>query len=325
MGIDLSPAALWKQGFKVNPATIVRSLGPLTSIGSSGTVALLCHILIANSPQVMVSFLYIFYNNILTRQVVGDEWVRFLHEDGKKVLRVTSPEGMQRSSYFLSLPLKYSIPLMILSILLHWLISQSIFLVQSSAFGPGTDGARLPVYDYSARGYSILGGVLAISLGFALVVALLLMSYFRHYENIPARFQLMAFNSSAIEAMCQRPEGDSDARFFPIRIGVVTSQDADPSGCLPKVVFSTDIKLQVPEPGKQYLQPVFVQGKSKWERSITNSQKYIIGLVSKYVWRRKRQGKWSKFITHSGEFIDSFFATVKGVWGRLISSNYKSI
>lgn len=277
-GVDVSPSAIWDNGFRVNPATLARNLGPLSS-GIGSTQALLGNIIVANSPQVMVSFLYLFYNNILTRQLVGDEWVRFLQEEGKKVLRVSSPEGMQRSSYFLSLPLKYSISLMVMSILLHWLISQSLFLVQSSAFGPGKDGARLPIYDYSARGYSPLGSILAISLGFALVVALLLNSCIRHYRNIPAGFQLMAFNSSAIKAMCQRPEGDFDARFFPIRIGVVVTdakiETYSSARSCKTVVFSTDTELQAPENGGQYLQPVFIQGEGVWRICVSGTKKLI--------------------------------------------------
>ncbi|KAE8166654.1 hypothetical protein BDV40DRAFT_285404 [Aspergillus tamarii] len=274
-GVDVSPAALWQYGFQVNPAMLARDMGPLNSIAADGAVMLLGNILIANSPQVMVSFLYLFYNNILTRQLVSDEWVRFLQEEGKKPLRVSSPEGMQRSSYFLSLPFKYSVPLMVLAILLHWLISQSIFLVQSSAFAPGKDGTRLPMYDYTARGYSPLGSIMAIALAFALVVALLLNSVFRSYRNIPANFHLMAFNSSAIEALCQRPEADSDARLFPVRIGVAvmdsklrTSPSTLSESSYTAVVFSTDTTLQVPEHGGQYLQPILICVRSQGKDTI---------------------------------------------------------
>ncbi|KAJ7909785.1 hypothetical protein B0H13DRAFT_1616212 [Mycena leptocephala] len=82
----------------------------------------------ANGPQVLVSFIYLSYNNILTRQLVADEWVRFVRPCGKKPLRVSAPAGMQRSSYFLSLPMRYGVLLMANSMLLHSLISQGLFL-----------------------------------------------------------------------------------------------------------------------------------------------------------------------------------------------------
>ncbi|KAG9253452.1 uncharacterized protein F5Z01DRAFT_623591 [Emericellopsis atlantica] len=267
-GLDTSLAGVWKDGFGVSPTMIASDLpGSLSGIDRSGTTALLANILIANSPQVMVSFLYIFYNGILTRQLVADEWVRFLRKDGKKALRVSSPMGMQRSSHFLSLPFRYSVPLMTVSILLHWLISQSIFLVQSSAFSAGPDGQRLRMSDYSARGFTLLGTGLAIALGLVALAALLLNSLIRRYHDIPPGFQRMAFHSMAIQALCQRPEGDSDAAFFPVRIGV-TSADAGASAtrCWPRVVFSTDTELQTPKNGERYLQPVFVDEASPWRK-----------------------------------------------------------
>ncbi|KAM5354663.1 hypothetical protein ACJ41O_001310 [Fusarium nematophilum] len=77
---------LQKQGFGISPVMTAGSLGPLTAtIRMSKTTAMLAHILVANSPQVLVSFLYMLYNNILTRQLVADELMGFLGEDGKKV------------------------------------------------------------------------------------------------------------------------------------------------------------------------------------------------------------------------------------------------
>ncbi|KAG7410340.1 hypothetical protein Forpi1262_v017250 [Fusarium oxysporum f. sp. raphani] len=91
-GIDTGLAAMWDNGFGINPTMVAGDLpGSLSDIDRSGTTALLANILIANSPQVMVSFLYIFYNSILTRQLVADEFVRFLREDVKKALRVSFP------------------------------------------------------------------------------------------------------------------------------------------------------------------------------------------------------------------------------------------
>ena len=107
------------------------------------------HILFANSFQVLVSFLYLFYNNILTRQVVADEFIRFLDKnEGKKPLRVSSPtNSVQRSSYFLSLPWKYAVPQMIAFMLLHWLVSQSIFVVLTSAWNIAPAKEQLPDMD----------------------------------------------------------------------------------------------------------------------------------------------------------------------------------
>jgi len=64
-------------------------------------------VLIANSPQVLLSVLYLNYNGLFSCVVANDEWSRFAHS--RKPLRVTSPAGQQRSTYFLSLPYRYAI------------------------------------------------------------------------------------------------------------------------------------------------------------------------------------------------------------------------
>src|SRR5437764_175972 len=94
------PLGIWKLGFAVNAAELVT-----VNLGSSrNELDLMKKLLAANAYQLFVSFLYMFHNNILTRQLVADEWTRFLRPEGKKPLRVSSPVGMQRSSYMLSLP-----------------------------------------------------------------------------------------------------------------------------------------------------------------------------------------------------------------------------
>lgn len=83
---------------------------------------------------------------------------------------------MQRSSYLLSLPLTYSITLTITLIILHWLVSQSLFVVQTIGFD--TNGKMLdsPNFNGSAVGYAILPIVLATVVGSILVAGLLVNS-----------------------------------------------------------------------------------------------------------------------------------------------------
>ncbi|OTB13098.1 hypothetical protein K445DRAFT_320282 [Daldinia sp. EC12] len=259
-GMDLSFRNIWGLGFEVNPSMIGHSFWK--SQGEGG-IDIIGNVLVANIPQVIVSFIYLFYNSILTRQLVADEWTRFTRSEGKKPLRVTSPVGMQRSSYFLSLPLKYSVLLMTGSILLHWFISQGIFVVQTSSFGPGADGQRYSEFDVSARGYSALGVLLAITLGGVLVLALVVNSFARKYKGVPAGFQLIGLNSSGISLMCQRPEGDSDAHLFPVRIGVVSERENEKEEIgdakAGRLVFSTAINLEQPKTGSWYLQPALIK------------------------------------------------------------------
>ena len=126
LNIDTSPSSIWSRGFQVSGALLVTDDVWLPENPPS---EILLKILMANGFQLVLSFFYLFYNNILTRQLVADKWSRFLQPTGEKALRVSWPVGMQRSSYMLSLPLSYSIPLMIAMMAPHSLISQSIFLV----------------------------------------------------------------------------------------------------------------------------------------------------------------------------------------------------
>jgi hypothetical protein len=159
-GVGMDLPSIWRLGFKANAGMIV--YWSRTTSRQEGGADLIGNILVANSPQVIFSFIYLFYNNILTRQLAADEWVRFVSPSGKKPLCVSAPAGMQRSSHFLSLLMRYGVPLMANLMLLHSLISQGIFLVQTSSFSPGPDGLCLPEFDVSATGFSVLGIILAL-------------------------------------------------------------------------------------------------------------------------------------------------------------------
>ncbi|KAJ7437924.1 hypothetical protein B0H11DRAFT_1935618 [Mycena galericulata] len=117
------------------------------------------------------------------------------------------PAGMQRSSYFLSLPMRYGAPVIAISMLLHLLISEHI---------PGADELLPPRVRW---GYSALGIILVLALGAVSVLVLIANSFARQYRDIPPGFQLMGLSSAAIRLMCRRPEGDTDAHLFPVRIG----------------------------------------------------------------------------------------------------------
>lgn len=260
-GFDISPAGIFRLGFTLNSAFLVTGTTS-GQFGGSGP-----NVIIANSFQILVSLLYLFYNNILTSQLVADEWTRFLRPDGKKTLRVSSPQGMQRSSYTLSFPFKYSIPLAILMMALHTLVSQSIFVISLAGFGPGPDPVRLPIFDKSSVGYSPLGISLSLGLGTVMTLALLVNSLARRYPAIPENFAKMGMSSAAISALCQRPDEDPDASMFPLRLGVInpTRAGGEETG---RLMFSTSIYIEEPRSGEtKYPQPVTVSyRRSGWLR-----------------------------------------------------------
>lgn len=93
-----------------------------------GVRGVLANTFIANSAQLIVSLIYFSYNSLFTAMLLGYEWTTYAYK--QKGLRVTTKaRGAQRSSYFLSLPYRFALPLMATSGLMHWVVSQSIFFI----------------------------------------------------------------------------------------------------------------------------------------------------------------------------------------------------
>lgn len=114
---------------------------------------LICNVLLSNLPQFVLSILYIFYNSMLSTFLVQREFSHMYKEEKRKPLRVSEPIGIQRSSYFISLPLRFGIPLYASSGLMHWLISSSLFLARITTLRPG-DASLDTSNSFSTCGYS---------------------------------------------------------------------------------------------------------------------------------------------------------------------------
>lgn len=84
-------------------------------------------IVLANTPQLILSMCYFAYNGLFTRILCAFEWDKF--SIMYRSLRVTHRKGPeQRSTYRLQLPYRWSIPLLLVSAILHWLYSNSLYL-----------------------------------------------------------------------------------------------------------------------------------------------------------------------------------------------------
>jgi hypothetical protein len=91
----------------------------------------------------------------------GDSWMRkFFGRYNKvdqddvpqgKALRVTSPQGKQRSTYFLALPVRYAAPLMLTFLILHWTLSQSMFLTVLATYDDGVFANEFMFFGSSPR------------------------------------------------------------------------------------------------------------------------------------------------------------------------------
>lgn len=116
---------LWALNFgAVHPGTLVANWS--LSYIHNADAAIVPATLIANTSQVVLSFLYVTVNGLVTSMFVAPEWSSYALT--RKALRVSNPKRTQRGTYFLQLPYRVTVPLITLSSLLHWLVSQSIFL-----------------------------------------------------------------------------------------------------------------------------------------------------------------------------------------------------
>ena len=79
----------------------------------------------------------------------------------EKLLRVSEPRGAQRSTYYLSLPYRYIVPLLLSSAVLHWLVLQSSYYVRVISYDQwGSAGAMI-----STCGFSVVAMIILLHLG----------------------------------------------------------------------------------------------------------------------------------------------------------------
>src|SRR5699024_2205998 len=106
--------------------------------------------LLVNTPQLVFSTLYLLCNSLFSCMLSAAEYNDFATQ--RKPLRVSWPKGLQRSTYYLSLPYRYSVPLITVSIIMHWLLSRCIFLVKVNALD--VHGQKLHAVDELSTEYA---------------------------------------------------------------------------------------------------------------------------------------------------------------------------
>lgn len=175
IGVESDGGAAWDAEFgAISAKALIRDGGWTTSVISNT--------ILANFPQLIFSALYFCFNSILTSMTSAAEWSRF--GLSRRGLRVSwNPQGSQRSSYFLSLPYRYAIPLMSCSALLHWLISQSFFLVGIDAYKVGY--GRTPENDVMTCGYTPRAIISGISIGIFMFICLIAVSCKKLASGMP--------------------------------------------------------------------------------------------------------------------------------------------
>ncbi|KAI3331160.1 hypothetical protein F4824DRAFT_476281 [Ustulina deusta] len=179
-------------------------------------VGLISNVLIINSPQLLFSVMYSVCGAVMTTFLVQREFSLMYTRAHRKPLRVSEPVGIQRSSYFISLPLRYGIPLNLFSAVFHWLISQSFFLARITALMP--DGVEDYGNSFSTLGYSPYAIIITGIVGFVNMLTILLIGC-RKYDGT---MSMVSTNSMAISAACHSLSEDREfGHQLPLQWGVV--------------------------------------------------------------------------------------------------------
>ena len=186
-------------------------LGVATSNFTFGS-SLVGRVIITNTPQVLFSLIYLLYNSLFTSMLSTAESNSFAFR--RKPLRVTSPQGAQRSTYYLQLPYRYAIVLMIISSLLHWLISQTIFLVNISVFD--TNDLEQPAQAVSTCGWSATGLYTTLVAGLVMVAIAIGFGSRKYHPGMP----IITSCSRAIAAACHPAPGDENVHLKALMYGV---------------------------------------------------------------------------------------------------------
>ncbi|RAH64743.1 uncharacterized protein BO66DRAFT_415656 [Aspergillus aculeatinus CBS 121060] len=179
-----------------------------------GTSNILALALLTNSPQLVFSILYFVSKNLLSCMLVTAEYNDYATQ--RKPLRVSWPRVHQRSSYYLSLPIRYSVPLFVMSAALHWLLTESFYSVDWNVYNVFGEVD----YDDSPDGcgFSPMAILMTIILLGVALCALLLLGARRFKSPMP----LAAHCSAVISAACHPPPEDESAAFQPVMWGEVS-------------------------------------------------------------------------------------------------------
>ena len=211
---SISLRSLWSIGFgQVSPYSTINNV----QFSTNDTANTIAFMFLANIPQGLISISFLTYNSILTCMLMEKEWNDYAHE--RKPLRVSLPTGQQRSTYYLQLPYSYAVPLITASGLMHWLVSQSIFLARVEAYD--SFGQRKPENDVTTCGYSCIAIIFTIILGSVMLVTLMILSRRKYRHGMP----FAGHCSAVLSAACHPPPADDKAAASSLMWGVVEAKD----------------------------------------------------------------------------------------------------
>ncbi|CAG8889269.1 unnamed protein product [Penicillium egyptiacum] len=211
VGVFLFEQALDSTGSRLLTLSVLRQLwtegfsgaGPSTTLVDLGKrLPALSNVVIANIPQLLITVSYFFYNSVLTSMLATAEYSSY--GTSSKPLRVTWPikGSTQQSTYWLSMPYRYGVPLIVIYMVLHWLISQCVFYVRVNAYD--WVGRQIQHNSISSMGHNRLAIFISILVGAFMVCLLIGVSFRRFKSEMP----LAGACSAAISAACHPPKDE---------------------------------------------------------------------------------------------------------------------
>lgn len=199
-------------------------------------------VMVANSPQVILSLLYVLMNGVITSMYLAVEWSNFARL--RKPLRVSSRRQGQRRTYFLQLPYRIGVPMLFISGVLHWLVSQSIFLAVVNIVSDFGESAQ---FSNVTCGFSPLAMILVLASGGAVLLWLLILSS----KKMDVEMPIAGSCSAAISAACHDPNVKAGDELKPLMWGIVDAECVDDGGAVEHCAFSARFVRPVEE-GKRY-------------------------------------------------------------------------
>jgi hypothetical protein len=183
------------------------------SLPTSGTSGLLANVVVANIPQLLLSFFYLNYNGLMTVMSLAREWSGSgVQRNGLRVS--TNRLGAQRSTYFLQLPYRYSIPIITVTAALHWLLSESIFLVfvEGILFDNGIASSDDGIWSRSVSEHLITCSYSPPAMLASILVASFMVSCIigMSFLKLPSSMPIASSCSAAIAAACHSLVEDVD-------------------------------------------------------------------------------------------------------------------
>ena len=222
----------------------VASFAQYSGAWSKSKSGLLNGVIFANLPQLPASLIHFIYNSLFTRFFFLKEWNSYAGT--RRGLRVTNPmKGTsQTSTCYLQFPLRYSVPFLAWFTLMHWLISETLFLRRIYAIWPedtaphGVGKFLISRLAYSPITLFLL--TLAISvlvlIGFAII-------HVRFEWKLPPTSE----KSVTISAASHPPKNDDDVHLSAVRWGVTSMGENGIGHCS----FS-GLPVRLPEEGEKF-------------------------------------------------------------------------